>query len=111
MAQLRLAWWRGEWHDGMRSAWRRSMWRPVWRSACCVFSCGSYGRCLMVLVAVFCGSCRGGFLVVLAMTGAMAIMFGGCLVHLGMGGGFLFGFWYGFDSRCGYSVWPWVWCW
>ena len=49
--------------------------------------------------------------VVLVMTGAVAVMFGGCLVHLGMGGGFLFGFWYGFDSRCGYSVWPWVWCW
>ena len=50
---LRSAWWRGERHDGMRSAWRRSM----WRLACCVFSCGSCGRCLVVLVAVFCGSC------------------------------------------------------
>ena len=84
------------------------MWRPVWRSACCVFTCGSCGQCLMVLMAVFCGSCRGGFLVVLVVTRAMAIMFGGCLVHLGMGGGFLFGFWYGFNSHhgCGCSVWP-----
>ena len=55
----------------------------------------------MVLVAVFCGSCGGGFLVILVVTRAVAVMLGGCLIHLGMGGGFLFGFWFKFDSCCG----------
>ena len=110
IVHLRSAWWRGEWHDGVRSTWRRSTWKLLWNSVCYVFSYGCCGRCLVVLVAVFCGSCGGGFLVVLVVTGAMVIMFGGCLVHLGMGGGFLFGLWFRFDSccgcGCGCSVWP-----
>ena len=105
MAQLRLAWWRGEWHEiGVEEI---DVETSVEISMLCVF--------LWFLWPMSYGSC-GGFLWFLswwflAVTGAMAIMFGGCFVHLGLGGGFLFGFWYGFDSHCGYSVWPWVWCW
>ena len=56
---------------------------------------------------VFFGCC-GGFLVVLVVAEAVAIVFDGCLVHLDMGWWVLIMF-YGFDSHRGYgcSVW-WV---
>ena len=60
---LRLALWRGEQLDGVRSAWRRL----TWRSACCVFSCGCYGGLFLWFLWWW-------FLVV---TGAVAVMFGG----------------------------------
>ena len=81
----------------------------------------------MVLVEVFCGSCGGGFLVVLVVIRAVAVMFGRFLVHLGMGGGFYLGFGSSlilavamvgvFSRRCGFGDWflavdgdgSWVW--